>query len=53
MDEKSLKTGLLNGTAPKDGSPVLPANGAAKAWYIWSRGALCTGLADGHHTHHS
>lgn len=44
---QSLKTGLLEGSAPEDGSPGLLTNVPAKAHYIWSRGALWTGFADG------
>lgn len=52
-DVKSLKTSLLDGSVPKDGSLGLPANASAKAQYIWSRGAPWTGFADGHHARSS
>lgn len=41
------KTGLLEGSAPEDGSPGLFTKVPAKAHCIWSRGALCIGFADG------
>lgn len=44
---QSLKTGLLEGSASEDGSPGLLTNAPEKAHYIWSRGALRTGFADG------
>lgn len=50
---KSLKTVLLDVSAPRDGSPGLLENASAKVQYTWSRKSLWTGFADGHNSRNS
>lgn len=49
----SWRSGILDGSTPKDGSPRLLDNASTEAQYKRSREALWTGFADDHHAHNS